>query len=404
MKGNFEVLKYRYYAIGFSCLFILVGIVFAIIFGGFNTGIDFGSGFSERVQIAPIGMKISYEGELSVTAGVSENNLYLEFRGTDGVNRIDFPSSLYQTVDELATALKKNGITVSVFDGSLKVENFMPGYNFPARLSASDLRLNYATDTKDVDIDDVRDALSSLESVNVQTLGKASDGGFQIRIKAHDGDSQDSLEEKVNSALGMYFGEDNIVLLQSDFVGPKFSANLLRSSFYAILLAIALILVYIAFRFRLSYALSSILALFHDVVMMFAFILIFRLEVSSTTIAAVLTIIGYSLNNTIVIFDRIRENLVLKNKMSLVDIVNLSIRQSFSRTLITSLTTLFAILPLAIFSSGDIKNFAINLTWGVVIGTYSSNFLAPAFLMMFHHFSAIDKEKKKIESDPLLEG
>ena len=404
MKGTFNVLKYRYFAIGFSLLFIVVGIVFAVIFGGFNTGIDFGSGFSERVQIAPLGAAISYDGELSVTAAVSGNTLYLEFRGPDGVKRVDFPASSYQTVGDLAKALEENGIHVTVSDSTLMVRNFMPGYNFPATLTSTPLRLNYATDTRDVNIDDVRQALSSLEGVNVQTLGKASDGGFQVRVKAHEGDTQESLEQVVNSALGSYFGEENIVLLQSDFVGPKFSASLLRASLYAILLAIVLILIYIAFRFRVAYALSSILALFHDVVMMFAFILIFRLEVSSATIAAVLTIIGYSLNNTIVIFDRIRENLGLKLKKSVEEIVNLSIRQSFSRTLITSLTTLFAILPLAIFSTGDIKNFAINLTWGVVIGTYSSNFLAPAFLMMFHRFAPIDKEKVKSTKDPLLEG
>ncbi len=244
--------------------------------------------------------------------------------------------------------------------------------------------------------------MSDVGDVNVQTLGRASDGGFQVRLNVEEGESQSDLDQKVNSALSSYFGADNLVILQSDFVGPKFSSDLLRSSIYAILLAIALILVYIAFRFRIAYAISSIIALFHDVLMMLSFILIFRLEVSSTTIAAVLTIIGYSLNNTIVIFDRVRENLTLEKKKSVAELVNLSVRQSFSRTMITSLTTLFAILPLAIFSSGDIKLFAINLTWGIIIGTYSSNFLAPALLMIFHKFAPIDKEKPKKEEDLLL--
>ena len=403
MKKAFSVLKYKYFAYGFSSFVIILGFVFALIFEGFNTGIDFGSGFSERVQIVPLGMSVSYTGNDDITAAVSGNMLYLEIRNSSGVQRVDFPATEYKSVGELALAMREYGLDVNVSDSTLLVRNFVPGFEFPTILTATPKRLNFATDTRDVVIDDVRAALSSLGDVNVQTLGKLSEGGFQVRVKAHEGDTQDLLEKRVNGALGSYFGQENIVVLQSDFVGPKFSSTLLRSSAYAIMLAIVLILIYIAFRFRLAYALSSILALFHDVVMMFAFILIFRLEVSSTTIAAVLTIIGYSLNNTIVIFDRVRENLGNnKLRMSVPDVVDLSVRQSLSRTIITSLTTLFAILPLAIFSSGDIKNFAINLTWGITVGAYSSNFLAPAFLVRFHSFAPIDVVKKKV--DDSLEG
>lgn len=288
-------------------------------------------------------------------------------------------------------------------NGGLPVRNFTPGFGFPAKVGTSVIRLNYATDTRDVNIDDMREALSSLGEVNVQTLGKVSEGGFQVKINVKEGETQRDVEAKVNGALGDYFGEENLVIMQSDFVGPKFSADLLRSSIWAILLAIVLILIYIIFRFRISYAVSSVIALAHDVAMMLAFILIFRLEVSSTTIAAVLTIIGYSLNNTIVIFDRVREMVKLDSKGDIAGIINTSVRQSFSRTLITSLTTLFAILPLAIFSSGDIKLFAINLTWGIFIGTYSSNFLAPAFLLFFNRFAPINRENKKVEEDLLLE-
>ena len=277
--------------------------------------------------------------------------------------------------------------------------NVVTGFGFPAVLTSSPVKVNYATDTVDVTIEDVREALAPLGSVNVQTVGSQSEAIYQIRITVAEGDTQRDAEQKVNNLLFSAFGEKNTVVLQSDFVGPKFSSSLFRDSITGLLIALVLILGYIAIRFRFSYAISSIIALFHDVLAMLSFILIFRLEVSSTTIAAVLTIIGYSINNTIVIFDRVRENLKLEKGKSVDDVIALSVRQSLTRTIMTSLTTLVAIVPLAILGSGDIQLFAINLTWGIIAGAYSSNFLAPAFLHYFHKIMPIDKEKEKKEEE-----
>lgn len=397
-----DVLKYKYAAIGVSSAFIVIGIVFFIVFGGFNTGIDFGSGFSERVQVAPLGFKASYSGQKSAVLSVSSNTLVLQLRDANGVEIHQYPESDYPTAGDVAKALSDSGISVEVKDPSLRTGNLVSGFGFPAVLSSSPFNVNFATDSKDVTIEDIREALKAVGSVNVQTVGTQSDGIFQVRLSVEDGETQSEIEAKVNAALRSAFGNDSLVVMQSDFVGPKFSSALLLNSIKAVLIAIALVLVYIAIRFRLSYALSSIIALFHDVLAMLSFILIFRLEVSSTTIAAVLTIIGYSLNNTIVIFDRVRENIKLNRKHDVCDIINRSIEQSLSRTVITSLTTLFAIVPLAIFGSGDIKLFAINLTWGVVIGAYSSNFLAPAMLSFFHKLWPINVEKEKNEDYSLV--
>lgn len=402
-KNQFSVLRYRYFAYGFSLLLFVLGVVFAFIFGGFNTGIDFGSGFSERVQIVPRGLEISYLGPDSVDASVSGGNLVITVRNSNGVESHTFSSGEYKSVDDLAKGLEELGLDVNVLGGSLLVANFVPGFGFPTSIGESPVGLNYATETRDVDIDDIREALKDVGSVNVQTLGKVSEGGFQIKINVSEGEGQAEIEKKINDALYAHFGKENVVVMQSDFVGPKFSSDLLKSSIWAIFLAIGLILIYIACRFRIAYALSSIIALAHDVAAMLAFILIFQLEVSSTTIAAVLTIIGYSLNNTIVIFDRVRENIKENKKEGVWVIINKSVRQSFTRTMITSLTTLVAILPLAIFSSGDIRIFAINLTWGIIIGTYSSNFIAPALLAFFNRFFPIDKEKEKSGDDALME-
>lgn len=401
---EFNVLKYKKISMIVSLAFLLIGVAAFIFFKGFNTGIDFGSGYSERVQIVPVGFEVSYDGTENTVLGVSGNTLEVQKRSSSGVTVFSYPASSYPTAGDVALQMEKDGLKVNVIDGSLETGRLISGFGYPVTLGQDSFAVNFSTPTRDVSIEDVRDALSEVGEVKVQTLGTSSEGGFQIRMNASETDTQASLDKKVNDALYKAFGKDNVVVMQSDFVGPKFSADLLRASFIAILIALVFILIYVTVRFRVSYALSSLAALFHDVMMMLALIVICRLEVSSTTIAAVLTIIGYSLNNTIVIFDRVRENIVKDKDGDVDEKINLAVRQSLSRTIITSLTTLFAIVPLAIFSSGDIKLFAINLTWGIIVGTYSSNFLAPGLLSVLHKRFPINIFKEKGEEvDPLLE-
>lgn len=391
------ILRYRFIAMGASGLLIVVGIILFFVLG-FNTGIDFGSGYSERIQIAPVGFTVSYPGTDNAVLSVNNRTLELTIRSSDGVAVTSFTEDVYPTTAEIVDKLNSLGLDAVLYSEE-RTGNVVTGFGFPAVLTSSPVKVNYATDTVDVTIEDVREALAPLGSVNVQTVGSQSEAIYQIRITVAEGDTQRDAEQKVNNLLFSAFGEENTVVLQSDFVGPKFSSSLFRDSITGLLIALVLILGYIAIRFRFSYAISSIIALFHDVLAMLSFILIFRLEVSSTTIAAVLTIIGYSINNTIVIFDRVRENLKLEKGKSVDDVIALSVRQSLTRTIMTSLTTLVAIVPLAILGSGDIQLFAINLTWGIIAGAYSSNFLAPAFLHYFHKIMPIDKEKEKKEEE-----
>jgi len=165
-------------------------------------------------------------------------------------------------------------------------------------------------------------------------------------------------------------------------------------SILIVIVSIVLILLYIWFRFKLAFALAAIITLVHDTFLLIGFITVLRLEVSSTTIAALLTIIGYSLNNVIVIFDRIRENKPLLTDVSIMRLIDTSVSQSLSRTLFSSLTTVLAILPLAIFASGAIQLFAIEMVFGIVVGAYSSNLLAPALFMW------ISKDKKNDHKHP----
>ena len=395
---DIDVLKFKVPALIFSSLFIVAGIIVFILLG-FNAGIDFGSGYSESVQIAPLGLTVSYEGSESAVLSVSGTTLTLTFRSASGVEEKEFPSSLYPTAGELGAALAASGFKVKVVDPTLCTDNLVSGFGYPMTLTTSPGRINFSTDGEDVTISSLRSALSEIDGVKVQTVGDKNSGAFQVRVLLKENEGQSEAERRINGELSKVYGEENIVVLQSDFVGPKFSSSLFRSSVSAILIAFVLILLYISVRFRISYALSSIIALIHDVLMMLSFVVILRLEVSSTTIAAVLTIIGYSLNNTIVIFDRVRENIKENRGSDPASMVSWSVRQSFTRTFITTLTTLFAIVPLSIFSTGDIRNFAINLIWGLVVGAYSSSIIAPALLMVFHRKFPIDKIKEKKEEE-----
>ncbi len=374
------VIKLRWFTLSLSIILLAAGVLSIVLFGGFNLGVDFESGLSQRIQIAPTGLEVAYDGDLDTVLSISANALTVEQRGEGGVATKLLRFSEYPTSGDIATALGGiEGISVRVIDGSLKSGNLLSGYGFPATLGNEAIGLNFRT-SGTTSIEEFRTALSDLGNVRVQTVGDSDSRTFQIRLGIKEGSNQASLEAEVADALGKTFGKDGFVILQSDYIGPKFSATLISSSILAISVALALILVYVWIRFRFAFAVSAIVALIHDVLMLLTFISLLRLEFSSITIAALLTIIGYSLNNAIVIFDRIRENTGLNANMGLRANIDRSVRQSLSRTLMSSLTTLLAILPLAIFASGDIRLFAIKMSIGLVSGVYSSNLLAPSLL------------------------
>jgi preprotein translocase subunit SecF len=181
---------------------------------------------------------------------------------------------------------------------------------------------------------------------------------------------------------------------QVQSVGPRVGKQLRDNGVVAIILALVLILIYIAFRFDLRYAPGAVLALFHDVLITLGVYSALQIEVSLPIIAALLTIIGYSLNDTIVIFDRIRENFSNISGTPVEEIVNISVNECLSRTLLTSITTLIAVTALYFFGGGLIQNFAFALMVGVVVGTYSSTFIASPILIWMHHFLESRKQTK----------
>ncbi len=232
--------------------------------------------------------------------------------------------------------------------------------------------------TKNTSIGELRDILSiSFTDVSLQEFGNKE----TILIRLQNKNNQESIET-VNAVKNLI--QDKVVeFRRSEFVGPTISSELLYRGFQAISFALLAILVYIWLRFEWQFGFGAVVALSHDVLFTLGLLSILNVEFSLATIAAILTIAGYSINDTVVIFDRVRENLRKYKKLELVDLFNLSINNTLSRTVMTSITTLLALLSLFIFGGDVIRPFALTMIIGVIIGTYSSVFIAVPTLLIF---------------------
>ena len=238
-----------------------------------------------------------------------------------------------------------------------------------------------------VDVAEFRAALDPLALGDI-TISEVFDPTFDddqnvamIRIQAQTG------EEAIDSATVAAVQEalrairPDITFGAVESVGPKVSAELIRTAALAVLLSMAAVLVYIWLRFEWQFAVGAVLALVHDVVLTIGIFSEFQIRFDLATIAALLTIVGYSLNDTVVIFDRVRENLIKYKKMPLKDVLNLAINETLSRTFMTSFTTLLALFALLALGGDVIRGFVFAITWGVVVGTYSTIFVATAALL-----------------------
>ena len=234
----------------------------------------------------------------------------------------------------------------------------------------------------DVTIDDVRKALSDVHGVAVKKLGSVVTS-FQIRMPAAtDEDSSDVLQKTVSAKLGEKFGASDIAVVKTDFIGAGFSKTLASKSIILLLCTVVLIWGYAAIRFHWDFALGAVVALLHDTCIMFTFIVWTQMEFSTTVLAAVLTIIGYSINATVVILDRIRFNLNTIKVTKFSELIDSALSDTLGRSIITTVTTLFAVLSLYIFTSGSIKDFALALIVGLLSGCYSSIFISGGFIQL----------------------
>ncbi len=235
-------------------------------------------------------------------------------------------------------------------------------------LRSMDSKINVAT---------LRDNLNSMNlgDVSVKNFGNSTD----YLIKFENNNNKNIIEDiKVN--LDKSFG-NNFDFRRVENVGPKVSSELLRSGIIAISVALALMLIYIWIRFEWQFSLGAISALFHDVIVTLGLFSLLGLEINLSIIAAVLTIVGYSMNDTVVIFDRVRENLKKYSDIKIFELTNISINETLSRTLITSATTLLALLSIFFFGGEVLKGFSLAMIFGVIFGTYSSIYIANTILV-----------------------
>lgn len=250
------------------------------------------------------------------------------------------------------------------FRGGILIEVGMPG---PADLAA------------------MRSALGGLGlgEVALQEFGEPSHVLIRVERQAGDEAAQLAAVNQVKTALAEDFGPD-VSYRRVEFVGPKVSRDLLWSGAQATGYAVIAILVYVWFRFEWQFAIGAVVALIHDAVTTLGVFSLLGLEFNLSTIAALLTIIGYSINDTVVIYDRIRENLRRYKAMSLPELIDRSINETLARTVMTSLTTLLALLALVIVGGPVIRGFTIAMIWGVLIGTYSTVYVAAPMILHFH--------------------
>ena len=266
--------------------------------------------------------------------------------------------------------------------------------------------LNYGIDFKggtlielrtdiSVSTSSIRDSLNSMDlgDINVKKFGK--EGDFLIKIEQKNLNNSDFIP-KIKNTLSNNLNSD-IDFRRVESVGPKVSSELLESSVIAISLALAAMLFYIWIRFEWQFSVGSIIALFHDVIITLGVFSVLSLEINLSIIAAVLTIVGYSMNDTVVIYDRIRENLLKYSKISISDIANLSINETLARTIITSITTLLALISIYVLGGEILRGFSFAMILGVIIGTYSSIFVASPILKFFKVSSkTLDKKEDQI--------
>ena len=247
---------------------------------------------------------------------------------------------------------------------------------------------------ENVDIADVRSILVGTGYGNdVQGIDDPVRHLFLLRTRAYERDN-DRVIGEIKDALKEQFGAENVIFERTDIVGPRISKYLLRTSYIVGVVALVLILMYTTFRFRFRFGVAAIAALVHDVLIVVSFISFFSKEMDTFILAALLTIIGYSLNDTIVVFDRVRENLKTQKAYDDYPVtINTSINQSLSRTVITSITTLIVLLALFVFGGTTIRSFAFALIVGVIAGTYSSMFVASALVVDWHRWKP-EKVKK----------
>ncbi len=245
------------------------------------------------------------------------------------------------------------------------------------------IEVEFGYEDRSVDISAIRAVVEPLGMGDVSVKSIDDGNSALIRIERQPGGDQAQSDATLRVREAFEAAMPDIVFRQGNIIGPVVSGELKRDGIIAVTVAVFLVLIYIWFRFEWQFGLGAVIALLHDVLLTVGFFAITRLDFNLSIIAALLTIVGYSLNDTVVVYDRVRENIRKYRKMAMQDVLNLSLNQTLSRTVMTSVTTLLALFALFFLGGDVIQGFTAAMIWGVVVGTYSSIFVASPLLMFF---------------------
>lgn len=378
---------------GFVPAFIVSSAL--IIFGlvgyftkGLNLGVDFQAGINQYVQLAYPTLDISYAGKGNAVLSVAEDKLTIVFSGAEVDARTEtFPFASFSTLGDLSRAIGAlPEVTAKLReDGNVPARLLVPTFQGDTRLGPEPRVLHRAPASEAelfASIDKVRAAVSPLGNPSVQIINPPELQRYIVRLedKGTDKAFSKTAADAIRGALEKSFGEGRVVVMRTDYVGAKYSEGLSRQAALLVLFTLGIILIYAWIRFKFQYGMGAVLAIFHDALIMVCFVVWTRMEFTTATIAAILTILGYSINDTIVQFDRVREERKYRPTEKFTDVLNLALSETLGRTIITTVTTMLTVLALIFFTSGSIRDFALALFVGMISGTYSTIFIASGFV------------------------
>ena len=368
----------------FSTAVILFGIA-GIFTRDINFGIDFQPGLINEVRISSPAVELTYAGNAKATLSLEKDKLEIVVSGTGAENETkSYLYTAYPTVKDLAAAVNADTVAHMKVLGTGNAPSSALFVNSAVSPLLGKMPFNLYAENMPLTIEDMRSALNGIQGAAVKQLGEGESSSFQIRAAlSSEDESSGEIQTEITSALGKAFGKENVAVLKTDFIGSSFSKNLAQKSILLLALTFLLIWAYAAVRFHWDFALGAIVALVHDAMIMFTFIVWTQMEFSTTVLAAVLMIIGYSINDTVVILDRLRSNLKTVKVKTFTELLNISLRDTLSRSIITTATTLFAGIALFVFTTGSIKDFALALIVGLLSGLYSSIFISSGFIALF---------------------
>jgi len=393
--------------INFSKFFLPAAIISSvvIIFGitgyivkGFTLGVDFQAGLIQEIQIAPSAFSLRWSGTSNAILSFDRGGLYIVVSGSGVENRtFSFSFSEYGNIGSITRAmiqqLEDIEVTVTAPESVNSQWLIFSSQGNPYLESQNPYIVHYLDpQSAPINISEVRVALAGYDQgISVQSIGARNERQFMLR-------AEDKSEERIQSGqiiqvLESYFGKGNVAVLRSDYVGSRFSKDLTDQAGMLLGLTLLLILIYASIRFKPVFALGAVLAIVHDGIVIVAFVVWTQMEFTTSTIAAILTILGYSINNTIVVFDRVRETRRIFPDMPFVDVLNTSLTNVLARTIITTFTTMLAVIFLFIFAKGSMKDFALALLVGMTSGVYTTLFIATGVVYFFSNFKVIRKKK-----------